>query len=247
MSEGTARAITVGISDRGIAALEATLAQAGYEPAGRAADGASGLRLIEAMQPELVVAAAIMPGMDGAAFVGRARQLRLSLRPLMVLLKPPGLRIPGEGELPGLGAQVTNQPLSASALRDALASLEAWSKTLPPHKQAQLESLLDALGVPPHPGRDCLARAVALAWHDRRRVRALKDGIYPELARQTGLSPAQAERAIRRVIDAAWDTGKLEQQHRLFGDTIDARRGKPTCGEMIAQLAEELRWEGTTP
>ena len=49
---------------------------------------------------------------------------------------------------------------------------------------------------------------------------------------------------LRHVIDAAWRTGEIEQQHRLFGDTIDARRGKPTCGEMIAQLAEELRWEG---
>ena len=66
---------------------------------------------------------------------------------------------------------------------------------------------------------------------------------YPEVARQTGLSPAQVERALRHAIDAAWRNGAIEHQHRIFGDTIDARRGKPTCGEMIAQLAEELRWE----
>ena len=54
----------------------------------------------------------------------------------------------------------------------------------------------------------------------------------------------QAERAMRYAIDAAWRTGQIDNQHRIFGDTIDARRGKPTCGEMIAQLAEELRWEG---
>ena len=29
-----------------------------------------------------------------------------------------------------------------------------------------------------------------------------------------------------------------------FGDTIDAKRGSPTCGEMIAQIADILRWEG---
>ena len=59
-----------------------------------------------------------------------------------------------------------------------------------------------------------------------------------------GMTPAQAERAIRYVIDAAWRTGAMEEQNRIFGDTIDARRGRPPCGEMIAQLAEHLRWEG---
>ena len=50
--------------------------------------------------------------------------------------------------------------------------------------------------------------------------------------------------AICHVIDCAFRTGEIERQHRIFGDTIDARRGKPTGGEMIAQLADILRWEG---
>ena len=103
--------------------------------------------------------------------------------------------------------------------------------------------LMDALGVPRHPGRECLALAVTLAWHDAGRLASLKDGIYPDVALQTGLSPAQVERALRHAINTAWRNGAIEHQHRIFGDTIDARRGKPTCGEMIAQLAEELRWE----
>ena len=72
----------------------------------------------------------------------------------------------------------------------------------------------------------------------------MKRRLYPAVAGHAGMTPAQAERAIRHVIDAAWRTGQIEQQNRIFGDTIDARRGKPTSGEMIAQLAEELRWEG---
>ena len=107
----------------------------------------------------------------------------------------------------------------------------------------RLEALLDALGVPEHPGRECLRRAVALAWADRRTLRALRASLYPRACAETGLTPVQAERAIRHAIDVAWREGAIEQQHRVFGETIDARRGKPTCGEMIAQLAEELRWE----
>ena len=85
---------------------------------------------------------------------------------------------------------------------------------------------------------------MALVWADRRLLRALKAALYPRACLGTGLTPVQAERAIRHVIDVAWREGAIEQQHRIFGETIDARRGKPTCGEMIAQLAEELRWEG---
>jgi hypothetical protein len=33
----------------------------------------------------------------------------------------------------------------------------------------------------------------------------------------------------------------MERQHALFGNTIDARRGKPTAGEMIGRLAELAR------
>ena len=68
--------------------------------------------------------------------------------------------------------------------------------------------------------------------------------VYPEAARPLGGTPAQAERAIRHVIEVAWRRGDIEAQNELFGDTIDARRGRPTCGEMIAQLADILRWEG---
>ena len=46
------------------------------------------------------------------------------------------------------------------------------------------------------------------------------------------------------LVDAAWRAGDIDQQQKIFGDTIDARRGRPTCGEMIAQLADILRWEG---
>ena len=233
------RAVAVGIPGRDLAAL----AENGFDLAGSAESGPEGLRLIEAAQPDLVLAAAIMPGMDGVAFARRARALRLNLRPDILLLKPPGLRLPGESNLAALGTLAMDAPLTGEKLAAALTRLGEMGQALPPQVAAKLRAMLDALGVPPHPGRECLARAVALVWRDRRRLRGLRKDLYPELARRTGLSPAQVERAIRHVIGVAWRDGDIEQQHRLFGDTIDARRGQPTGSEMIAQLAEELRWE----
>lgn len=237
------RAVAVGLYGGRIPALEEALVDCGYALAGLAPDGTTGLGLLQALQPTLALVNAVMPGMDGVAFARRARALRLVIQPDILLLAPSGLRLPEPDSLPALGVVTLETPVDADRLKAALDALSKRPRTLPEDKAARLKALLDALGVPLHRGRDCLVLAVTLAWHDAGRVASLKDGVYPEVARQTGLSPAQVERALRHAIDAAWRNGAIEHQHRIFGDTIDARRGKPTCGEMIAQLAEELRWE----
>ena len=226
------------------AGLPQALDAAGYELAGRATDAASLLRLLREVQPDLAACDAILPGTDGAALARRIRAAKLNVQPAILLLVPRGLRLPGAGDLPGLGAAALSTPAGADALARALTAAGALPIPLPKDKAARLEALMDALGVPEHPGRACLRSAVALAWADRRRLGALRRDLYPAAAREAALSPEQCERAIRHVIDSAFRTGEIDQQHRIFGDTIDARRGKPTVGEMIAQLAEELRWEG---
>ena len=239
MDEARGRALAAGFS-RGIDEAAAALGALGYASVARARDGASALRLIGATEPEVAVCDAVLPGMDGAALARRLRRLRLNVQPALLLLRPNGLRLPGEDALGGLGARVIEPPVTPERLARAL---EGLTCPLPAEKAARLDALLDALGVPEHPGRECLRRAVALAWADRRLLRALKGSLYPRACSGTGMTPVQAERAVRHVIDVAWREGAIEQQHRVFGETIDARRGKPTCGEMIAQLAEELRWE----
>ena len=244
MSLNGGRAVAVGLVGTGLSRLADALAETGFALVGHAPDGDSGLRLLQSLEPDLAAVSAVMPGMDGLAFIERVGRLRLSVVPDMLLLVPEGLRLPMAHRLPEMGVEAIGAPADARALKSALARLAEREHPLPPEKAGRLEALLDELGVPRHRGRDCLALAVALVWRDRRLLRGMNRNLYPEVARVLDISPAQAERAIRHVIEAAWRTGEIERQHRIFGDTIDARRGKPTCGEMIAQLAEELRWEG---
>jgi len=239
------RAVAVGVFVPGIDALEQALSHCGYALCGQAADGEAGLELLTSLQPRLAVVGATLPGMDGVAFARRARSLKLVVRPHILLLVPPGLRLPGRDGLSALDAATLETPVDTPRLQAALDALAGRPLALPGARAARLAALMDALGVPAHRGRECLRLAVTLAWQDAGRVSSLKDGIYPDVARQTGLSCAQVERAMRHAIDTAWRNGAIEHQHRIFGDTIDARRGKPTCGEMIAQLAEQLRWEAT--
>ncbi len=240
MEGSVGRAMTAGDAP----GLNDALRSAGLALCGRAADAPSALRRLREARPDLVCCGAVLPGMDGVAFARAVRRQNLDRQPALMLLKPRGLRLPGEDALPGLGAMALQTPADEGALARAIRDALALDIPLPREKADRLEALLDALGVPRHPGRTCLMRAVALAWADRRRLSALRARLYPEAARLSGMQSAQCERAIRHVIDCAWRTGEMEQQQKIFGDTIDARRGKPTGGEMIAQLAEELRWEG---
>jgi two-component system response regulator (stage 0 sporulation protein A) len=179
--------------------------------------------------------------MDGVAFARRARSQKLVVQPDILLLTPPGLRLPKAGDLPALGAGTLETPIDEGRLSSALRALADRPRTLPEGKAARLDALMDALGVPRHPGRECLAVAVTLAWHDAGRLASLKEGIYPEVARRTGLSPAQVERAIRHAIEVAWDRGDIDTLNSYFGYTIQNSRGKPTNSEFIAMIADNLR------
>ena len=220
------------------------LEKAGLNVTARAASGTEGLRLLRECAPEAVLISATLPGMDGLRFAELASATPLNTRPALLILSPSGMALPGRERLSGLNAAIVPMPATPESLRNALEALRSRSPKLPRRQAARLEALLDALGVPRHPGRESLALAVALAWQDRRKLHALGDVLYPETGALCGKSAAQVERAIRHVIDAAWRDGDMVQQQRIFGDTIDARRGRPTCGEMIAQLADILRWEG---
>ena len=237
----TIQAVVAALDAESAATLSRTLTLSNCEVAAMAFTAADALDAVRAHQPDILLAEAILPGGDGAYIARQILHTPLERYPDILLLKPRALELPDAALL---GTQLLNRPLTPEVLALALAECRESPCWLPPEKAGQLKSLMNRLGVPPHPGREMLERAAALCWRNRRRLYNLQRDVYPEAARPFGKTAAQAERAIRHVIEAAWRRGDMEQQQAIFGDTIDARRGRPTCGEMIAQLADILRWEG---
>ena len=238
------RAIIASVSGQPVPGLAAMLESLGYTVSGHARDASSALRLAESLLPDLILADAVLPGMDGVMLAKQLLSKPLNRYPAILLMALPGAMISNPNNLTKQGVSVITKPCTEGKIREALEKLTVESRRLPPEKAVHLDMLLDALGVPPHPGRIYLADAVTLTWLDSSLVHSLKENLYPVICRKEDISPAQAARAMRYAIDYAWRTGEIEQQHKIFGDTIDARRGKPTCGEMIARLADILRWEG---
>jgi len=208
-------------------------------------DGSSALRALRDFRPDLLVADAFLPGMDGQSLAKHALcSFELPVRPAVLLLYDGHYPLP-EGEyLRRHGAALLNHCASLTDFISAVERLRSEEICFTDRELQSAAMLLDALGVPEHLGRDCLKLAVLFCAVDQRLERRMGAQLYPKVGEACGVSARQVERSIRHVIDLAWRSDKFDNQYRIFADTVDAGRGQPTCGEMILRLADILRLEG---
>ena len=204
-----------------------------------ASDGMQAYELCIRYLPEVVVTDAILPYVDGAGLAAKLRMADMPFRPGIVICAHPGfLRVK-----PATGVCSIEKPVEEAALLHAMCSVDIASRQPSDAFISYSGDILDALGIPEHTGRSCLIDAVFLACEDRRLISALTARLYPLVASRSGLDATAVERAMRHVIDKAWTHGNIEKQYEIFKGTIDAAKGKPTCGAMIARLSELVRME----
>ena len=212
------------------ARLSGLLRELGYAAPLEAEDGLAALRLVEDRLPDaLLISATLRPG-DG---VWLAQEI----------LKRSGLFLPGRDRLTAEGAAFIERPVRRDALASALDKTDVVNRRLSEAFCQRRDELLDRLGVVGHEGRAYLQTAVGYAWMDARLARQLTTALYPLVGRRHGVSARKVEQSMRYAIELAWKRGRIDEQYTIFRGTIDAQRGKPTCGEMIAQLADILRME----
>jgi len=219
------------------ARMKELLAENGFSEILCVGDGIRALELVRNRTVDALVTDLVLPGMDGAELAARVGGMPLTVRPTVIVLAPAGMQVRRP-------VQTLEKPLTQDALRRALEAQRPDRRSVPEEKKLLAARTLDALGVPEHCGRDYLLRCIGIAWQDARWVRALSPRMYPAVAAEYGVASKHVERAVRHVIDVAWRSGEIDAQYELFRDTIDAKRGCPTCGEMIARIADILRWEG---
>ncbi len=223
--------------------LRGMLGELGFARVLAAEDGLEAMRLVESALPDaLLISATLRPG-DGVWLAQAVMKRPLPVRPGIVLLHLPGLLLPQRARLSAAGAAVIDRPARRAELEAALAETDVANRRLPEAFRKRRDELLDRLGVVGHEGRAYLETAVGYAWLDARLSRSLTTALYPLVGRRHGVSARKVEQSMRYAIELAWKRGRIDEQYSIFRGTIDAQRGKPTCGEMIAQLADILRME----
>lgn len=110
-----------------------------------------------------------------------------------------------------------------------------------PARQDRARELLTGLGMrETMKGFETLALGAALLSTLPAPVPPLQYALYPEVARQAGISVAAAERRMRSAIESAWLNGNLSAQIALMGMSVSADRGKPTNSELLFRLADRV-------
>lgn len=90
-------------------------------------------------------------------------------------------------------------------------------------------------------GYHALIAAISCAVRDYNALSSVTKTIYPYAAQACNCTPDQAERRMRSAIEYAWLNCDPAPMNKLFGNTINTNKGKPTNSEFIARCASTVR------
>lgn len=106
----------------------------------------------------------------------------------------------------------------------------------------QVTQFLRELGIPAHIKGYMYAReAIVMAVKDPHLIDAITKELYPQVAKKFSTTSSRVERAIRHAIEVAWDRGDWEVFLKIFGNTVNSHKGKPTNSEFVALIADDIR------
>ena len=110
------------------------------------------------------------------------------------------------------------------------------------HIDRYLSSLFLQIGIPANKlGYRFLRESVRLVLFDPSLQHRLMHGLYPQVAERFHTSVYCVEHSMRCAITSAWNRGRPELVEKLLGRGVITPYDKPTNGELIALVAENLR------
>ena len=221
------------------------LYEEGYEVVGLCDNGPDTLRMIESLEPDIVLMSSYLKEKDGFYVLGELNSLPLSSMPAVAVSIPDG-RNEEVARAEELGAfAYLPEPVLPMDLLAAVRAAHPMNRMIPCFaREEAIREILDSMSLnQKHKGYEYLVAAIGVACRSHTFFRSLTTIIYPETARIFSVTKSQVERDMRHAIESAWMKGDLERQYACFGNTIDGNRAKPTTGEFIARITEALRLE----
>ncbi|MCI8271483.1 MAG: sporulation protein [Erysipelotrichaceae bacterium] len=109
-------------------------------------------------------------------------------------------------------------------------------------KLTETKKILFKIGMPPHlDGYRYLKVAIPMVCGDETYLKRMTTGLYPEIAEMFDTEWWNVERSIRAAIEIVFNKGNSAELYEMFGNTIDAKKSKPTNSQFIATIVEYLK------
>lgn len=219
--------------------------------AGTAGDGVELVEKTVALQPEVVVADATLPRMDGLAAIREITARGDVSKPAFILLAS-FISDQMAAEAGMLGVQYFMlKPCDMRALAERIEQHNALAlnfakpaKRVDPDLDIEMRvtNIIHEIGVPAHiKGYQYLREAIIMTVKDMETINAITKVLYPTVAKKYKTTSSRVERAIRHAIEVAWDRGDIEVLNNFFGYTVSNSKGKPTNSEFISMIADRIR------
>lgn len=228
-----------------------------------AMDGEAALEALSKLVVDVMILDVAMPRLDGIAVLQRMRELDLQPNPRIIVLSALG-REDIMHRLTNLGADYyVVKPMDLQVLAERIREFghssshmteqaatggtgsARGSRPRPTSSDLQVTELLHKLAIPAHmKGYLYLRDAVQMALEDDRLLAGgLTKKLYPMVAEKYQSSPGGVEAAIRNALTAWWERGNRELYAAMTGRNGVGYAKIPTNSAMIAELADQIRFQ----
>lgn len=224
-------------------------------------NGLEVLEILEAEQPDVIILDIIMPHVDGLAVLEKIRSDYRHLDTKVVMLTAFGQEeITKRAVELGVSYYIL-KPFELDILAQRIRQLMATDRgqaTFSPYKNQKVNekpfnsvslderitSIIHEIGVPAHiKGYLYLREAIIMVYNNLELLGSVTKILYPDIAKKFNTTPSRVERAIRHAIEVAWNRGNMDSINKLFSNTVNSHKAKPTNSEFIAMVADKLRLE----
>lgn len=204
-------------------------------------DGESALTAMRTEKPSILVTDLILPKLDGFTL------LKNSDRETKVIVCCALNRCEIISKAMNSGADYYMlKPISADNLCDRIGELITDS-TLIPEADAtgeKITGMLTLAGIPANlKGYQYLKEAIRKAMINPDIINNLTKQLYPDIAVRFCTTASKVERSMRHAIGIAWSRGRLLNINKRFEADIITPYEKPSTGEFIALIADNLLYE----
>ncbi len=230
-------------------ACAAQLRTSGFYVLTRPKNGSTILDAISSEQPDVVIIEAVMPSLDA---IGVMKKIGTGQGKPYFIITAPYVNDFLEQQVMAAGASYYMlRPFDINDLGERVKALFDIDTHVSEHlgnasaMSASLEiivtDIIHQIGVPAHiKGYHYLREAIILSVGDSEMLESVTKLLYPAVAKKFSTTASRVERAIRHVIEIAWDRGDIDVLNSFFGYTISTGKGKPTNSEFIALITDKI-------